>query len=187
MGSMISIENLPLAGAAQLHSTGKPDSRGWFSRWFCQEELSELNGGRAIEQINSSFTSKQGTLRGVHFQVAPHAEDKLVRCIAGRVYDVMVDLRKGSLTFGQWHAVTLDEAEQNMVYIPRGFAHGFQTLTANCQLLYLHTANYAPDFQGGVHHASPELAIDWPLPIAEISERDASLTPFDQAFEGLEL
>jgi dTDP-4-dehydrorhamnose 3,5-epimerase len=186
MGKMISVEALPLEGAAELRSKHLPDSRGWFARWFCQEELRELNGGRPIEQINGSFTAQQGAIRGLHFQVAPHAEDKLVRCVAGCVFDVMVDLRRGSDTYGKWHGVTLDASMQNMVYIPRGFAHGFQTLTQDCQLLYLHTANFAPDSQGGLHHASPQLAIEWPLALAEISERDAALPPFDLSFEGLE-
>lgn len=185
MGKMISIERLPLEGAAELRSTGLPDSRGWFARWFCQEELASLNGGRPIEQVNSSFTAGKGTVRGMHFQVAPHAEDKLVRCLAGRVFDVMVDLRTNSETYGEWHGVILDASDQNMVYIPRGFAHGFQTLTDDCQLLYLHTASFAPDFQGGLHHASPELAIQWPLAVTEVSARDAELPPFDGSFESL--
>ncbi len=187
MGAMISIGPLPLAGAAELRSKAREDSRGWFARYFCQEELAELNGGRPIQQINSSFTAERGAVRGLHFQYAPHAEDKIVRCLSGRVFDVMVDLRRGSATFGQWHGVELDAREMNMVYIPRGFAHGFQTLTEACQLLYLHTEFFAPENQGGLHHGSPEIGIDWPLAVTELSERDASLAPFDGSFEGLEV
>jgi dTDP-4-dehydrorhamnose 3,5-epimerase len=184
---MISIDPLPLAGAAQLRSRALQDSRGWFARYFCQEDLAVLNGGRPIQQINSSFTAQKGALRGLHYQAVPHAEDKLVRCLSGRVFDVMVDLRLGSATFGQWHGLNLDASEMNMVYIPRGFAHGFQTLTTDCQMLYLHTEFFAPEHQSGVHHASSRLGIDWPLPVTEVSERDACLAPFDSSFEGLEV
>jgi dTDP-4-dehydrorhamnose 3,5-epimerase len=182
---MISIEALPLEGAAEVRSKAARDARGWFARWFCQEELATLNGGRPLQQINSSFTARKGAIRGLHFQHAPRAEDKLVRCLAGRVFDVMVDLRRDSRTYGQWHGVVLDAREMNMVYIPRGFAHGFQTLTEDCQLLYLHTEFYAPEHQGGVHHASPALAIAWPLEMTELSVRDSSLAPFDSDFEAL--
>lgn len=186
MGSMISITPLALAGAAELHSNAREDSRGWFARYFCQQELADLNGGRPIQQINSSFTAQKGAVRGLHFQYAPNAEDKLVRCLTGSVFDVMVDLRRDSATFGEWHGVVLDALEMNMVYIPRGFAHGFQTLTEDCQLLYLHTEFFAPDNQGGLHHASPELAIDWPLPVTELSDRDAALPHFDSSFVALD-
>lgn len=183
---MMHIEPLPLEGAAELRSVVRQDSRGWFARWFCQEELAALNGGRPLQQINSSFTAKKGAVRGLHFQFSPYTEDKLVRCLAGRVFDVMVDLRRGSKTYGQWLSVTLDAREMNMVYIPRGFTHGFQTLTENCQMLYLHTEFFAPEHQGGLRYDSPELGIAWPLPVTDISERDASLAPLDRSFEGLE-
>ncbi len=182
---MMRIEALPLEGAAVLRTEARRDSRGWFARWFCQEEMAALNQGRAIQQINSSFTAQSGAVRGLHFQVAPHAEDKIVRCVAGRVFDVMVDLRKNSQTFGSWHGVELDAEEMNMVYIPRGFAHGFQTLTTDCQMLYLHTDFFAPEHQGGLHYASPELGIEWPLKVTEISKRDASLPTFNETFSGL--
>ena len=132
MGIMMTIEPTPLSGAAEIRCTPIKDERGWFARLFCQEELFSLNGGRPIQQINSSLTLKRGSIRGLHFQYPPHAEDKVVRCISGRVFDVMVDLRRDSPTLGRWHGVILDAAEMNMVYIPRGFAHGFQTLEDHC-------------------------------------------------------
>ncbi len=186
MGDSLTVTPLPLAGAAEIRTTLRGDARGWFARWFCQEELSELNGGRPIQQVNSSFTQARGSVRGLHFQLAPHAEDKVIRCIQGRVHDVLVDLRRDSATFGQWHAVELDAERANMVYVPRGFAHGFQTLAPDCQMLYLHTEFFAPEHQGGLRWDSPDLGIAWPLPLAEISLRDAALPRFDDHFEGLD-
>ncbi|MFT7484638.1 MAG: dTDP-4-dehydrorhamnose 3,5-epimerase [Candidatus Paceibacteria bacterium] len=187
MGAMISVEALELAGAAELCSIAREDSRGWFARFFCEAELDELTGGRPIQQINASFTAEKGAVRGLHFQYPPHAEDKFVRCLRGEVFDVMVDLRRGSATFGKWHAIHLDPAKMNMAFIPQGFAHGFQTLTTDCQLLYLHTECFSPDDQGGLHHASAEIGIDWPLPVTELSERDATLAALESSFEGIEL
>ena len=186
MGERLIVEQLPLAGAAEIRPEVLGDSRGWFARWFCQEELAAWNQGRPIQQINSSFTEARGAVRGLHYQVAPHSEDKLVRCVAGRVFDVMVDLRRGSATFGAWHGVELDAERMNMVYIPRGFAHGFQTLVPGCQMLYLHTEFFAPEHQGGLRWDSPALEISWPLEVSDLSPRDAQLPRFDDAFEGLD-
>ena len=186
MGRSLIIERLPLEGAAEVRSEARQDARGWFGRWFCQEELAPLNGGRPIQQVNSSFTAARGAVRGLHFQSPPRAEDKLVRCLSGRVFDVMVDLRRASATFGRWQGVVLGAAQMNAVYIPRGFAHGFQTLTADCQMLYLHTEFYAPEHQGGVRWDSPSLAVRWPLALSELSERDAALPLFDDGFQGLD-
>lgn len=186
MGDSLSVTPLPLVGAAEIDTTLRRDDRGWFARWFCQDELRELNEGRTIQQVNCSMTGARGSVRGLHYQVAPHAEDKVIRCIQGRVLDVLVDLRRGSATFGRWHAVELDAERANMVYVPRGFAHGFQTLEADCQMLYLHTEFFAPDHQGGVRWDSPALGIEWPLPVADLSERDASLPAFDDSFPGLD-
>lgn len=177
---------LPLAGAAEFRATPARDERGFFARWFCQAELARVNGERRIEQINCSLTRRAGTLRGLHFQLPPHAEDKMVRCIAGRVFDVMVDLRRGSETFGRWHAVVLDAAEMNMVYVPRGFAHGFQTLVDDCQVLYLHTEPHAPQSEAGLSHDSPALGIEWPLAVTELSQRDRELPAFDPASGGMD-
>jgi dTDP-4-dehydrorhamnose 3,5-epimerase len=176
---------LPLQGAAEIRSQPARDERGWFARLFCQRELAELNGGRPIQQINSSFTAKRGALRGLHFQHPPHAEDKVVRCLAGRVFDVMLDMRRGSPTFARWHAVVLDAAEMNMIYIPKGFAHGFQTLEDNCQILYLHTAFHAPEAEGGVRYDSPSLGIEWPIAVTELSQRDQHLPVFDPSSGGI--
>ena len=172
---MMEMIPLPLAGAAEFRTKPVKDTRGWFARFFCQRELLEVNAGRPIQQVNCSHSTKRGTVRGLHLQTPPHSEDKAVRCIRGRVFDVIVDLRRGSPTFGKWHSVELDAVEMNMIYIPRGFAHGFQTLQDNCQLLYLHTEFHAPHAEGGFRYDSPSLGIDWPIPVTEISKRDHEL------------
>jgi len=180
------IHPLPLKGAAEITCAKHEDDRGWFARLFCQKELLSLNHNRQIQQVNSSFTKKMGTIRGLHYQSPPYAEDKIVRCISGRVFDVMVDLRKGSSTFGQYHSVLLDSAKMNMVYIPKGFAHGFQTLEDDCQMLYLHTEFYAPDYDRGIYYDSPNLDIKWPLEALDLSDKDKNLTHLDMSFEGIE-
>lgn len=187
MGTGLNIEPIALAGAARISSRLHQDSRGVFARFFCEQELSSLLNGRTIRQINFSRTKQCGAVRGLHFQRPPAAEDKFVRCLRGQVFDVMVDLRADSSTFGQWFGTELNSDQMNMLYIPRGFAHGFQTLTENCELLYLHTEFYCPDCEGGFRCDSPELNIDWPLPIAEHSERDGQLPVFTHAYEGLRL
>lgn len=181
------IERLPLAGAAVVHATPREDARGRFARLFCQEELRELNGGREIQQVNLSLTRQQGSIRGLHFQRPPKAEDKAVRCLRGRVFDVLVDLRRGSATFGQWQGVELCADTLNMVYIPRGFAHGFQTLEPDCEMLYLHTEFYSPEHEGGYRFDSPALAVRWPLPVGELSPRDLALPVFLATAEGMTL
>ena len=172
------ITNLSLKGAAEIHSSTLKDERGWFSRYFCQKELSLINGDKNIVQINSSFTKLTGTIRGLHLQHSPHEEDKIVRCIAGKIFDVMLDLRLESTTYGEWQSVILDAQKMNMVYIPKGFAHGFQTLEPNCEILYFHTQFHAPKAEGGCRYDSPELAIAWPLEITHVSEKDKNLDIF---------
>ena len=187
MGSVLKVKRLALEGAAEITTDRRRDDRGWFARFFCQRDMLEVNGGRPIQQANCSHTVARGTVRGLHFQYPPHAEDKAVRCIQGRVFDVMVDLRRASPTFGQAHSVILDAAELNMVYVPRGFAHGFQTIEDHCEILYLHTEFHAPTAEGGFRYDSPALRIDWPLPVSHISVRDSGFDPFVPSFEGLVL
>ena len=187
MGSMLTVEHLPLSGAAEIHCSPIKDERGWFARYFCQETLSEINHGRPIQQVNSSFTKQRGTIRGLHFQNPPFAEDKIVRCILGSVYDVMLDLRWNSPTLGRWHGVVLDAEKMNMVYIPRGFAHGLQTLEDDCQVLYLHTEFHAPHSERGFRYDSPFLNIPWPLDVTHLSDRDKTLPLFESSFEGIKI
>jgi len=174
----VKIINSPLEGAAEIECSPHRDNRGWFTRYYCQEELEEINSDLKIVQINSSLTKLAGTIRGLHLQKSPYEEDKIVRCIAGKIYDVILDNRKESNTFGQWHGVVLDSEKMNMVYVPKGFAHGFQTLVSNCQVLYLHTQFHCPEAEGGFHCNSPELKISWPLEVSDLSDRDKKLEFF---------
>lgn len=163
------------------------DQRGSFARFFCAGELAPLLGTRQIVQINHSHSREAGTVRGMHFQYPPHAEMKMVRCVRGKVFDVAVDLRQGSATFLHWHGETLSAENDKMLVIPEGFAHGFQTLTENTELLYLHTAAYAPQHESGVRFDDPALAIDWPLPFTVCSQRDKQHSLIKDGFSGIEL
>ena len=163
------------------------DARGYLERMFCTEELEWLLGERQIRQINRTRTGAQGTVRGLHFQLTPHAETKLVSCLGGRVFDVAVDVRAGSPTFLQWHGEELSEENGRTLVIPEGFAHGFQTLTADCRMLYVHTAAYTPEAERGLHACDPSLSIDWPLPITEQSGRDQRLPLLTSDFRGITL
>jgi len=168
---------------------GEPffDPRGEFCRLFCCGELSDILSSRNIEQINLSSSKTKGTIRGMHFQHSPYAEMKMVRCLTGRVLDVVIDLRRGSDTFLEWHAEELSGDDHRMLVIPEGFAHGFQTLEDNCDVLYLHTAKYHPESAGRVNFKDPRVGIDWPLDVSEISAPDRDHPFLVQAFEGLEV
>ncbi len=148
------------------------DHRGQFARYFCDHELEGILQGRTIRQINHSMTASPGAIRGMHFQNPPYAEMKLVRCLRGRVWDVAIDLRAGSETFLRWHAEELSAENRLMIAIPEGFAHGFQVLEPESELLYLHTAVYHTPSEGGVRFDDPALAIHWPLPVTDVSLRD---------------
>lgn len=181
-----SVTDLPLAGlkCVERHKFG--DSRGFLSRLFCAEELAEAGWVKPVVQINQTVTAREGTVRGMHFQHPPHAEMKLVSCLRGAVWDVAVDLRRDSPTFLRWHAEELSAENCRALLIPEGFAHGFQTLEDDCELLYLHSAAYAAEAEDGLNPADPRLAISWPREITEISERDRSHAMFaERTFTGL--
>lgn len=161
------------------------DHRGWFYRAFCQDELGEIFEDRQIVQVNVSRTEALGAIRGLHFQYPPHAEMKLVRCLRGAVWDVALDLRKGSETFLQWHAERLSQDNARMIVIPEGCAHGFQVLEPGSELLYLHTAPYQPQAEGGVRFNDPRVGITWPLPPSDLSKRDISHPLITDSFEGI--
>jgi len=162
----------PIHGVMVAKTSRVNDHRGAFARLFCEQELKPALADRHIAQINHSRTCSVGAIRGMHYQYAPHAEMKMVRCIKGKVWDVVVDLRQNSSTFLHWHAVELSPDNAEMMVIPEGCAHGFQVLEADSELLYLHTAAYAPSAEAGLRYDDPRLAIDWPLEVADISERD---------------
>jgi len=174
-----------IAGVAVIDTDRRQDARGSFARLFCAGELSQVVGERRIVQINHSRTAARGSVRGLHFQHPPHAEMKLVRCLRGRVWDVAVDLRAGSPTFLRWHAEELAADNDRMLVVPEGCAHGFQVLEADSELLYLHTAAYRADAEGGVDARDPALAIAWPLPVDGLSARDAQHPPLGPGFRGI--
>lgn len=181
------IERTALDGAVVVQATPFTDHRGAFQRLFCENELAAVIGARHIVQINQSLTRMAGAVRGMHFQRAPHAEMKLVRCLRGRAWDVAVDLRADSPTFLRWHAEELSPDNGRMLVIPEGCAHGFQALAPDTELLYLHTASYTPAAEGGVRHDDPALTITWRLPVTEISQRDQLHPLITADFPGLKL
>jgi len=183
----VKFKETPISGLNILESDLKNDHRGGFSRFFCERELSACLGSRKIVQINHSRTSKIGAVRGMHFQHPPYAEFKLVRCLRGRVWDVAVDIRHGSPTFLQWHAEILCPQNNQMLIIPEGFAHGFQALEANSELLYLHTNFYTPNAESGLLHDDPILGIEWPKPFTDLSTRDKNHLPLNPEFSGIKI
>lgn len=163
------------------------DDRGQFSRIYCEKELKEIGHLKRIVQINQSLTKRKGTLRGLHYQVPPRAEIKIVRCVRGSVFDVAVDLRCKSKTFLKWQGEILSEINDKMFYIPEGFAHGFQALEENSQLLYFHTDFYSHEYEKGILFNDPKIDIKWPMKITEVSERDKSFNYISDNFDGVEL
>jgi len=185
--SRFDVIDTPLAGLKVVQRKPIRDARGYFSRFFCAEEFRQAGLNSRIAQINHSHSKIAGTVRGMHYQLPPHAETKFVSCIRGEIFDVAVDLRRNSPTFLQWHGEILSAENQRSLLIPEGFAHGFQTLTEDCELLYLVSAAYAPTAEGGVNALDPMLKIEWPLPVTEMSEKDRSVLflPFD--YTGIEM
>jgi dTDP-4-dehydrorhamnose 3,5-epimerase len=162
------------------------DSRGWFARTFSKNEFEkEIDHTKEWVQINHSFTTMQGTIRGMHYQLSPFKEIKLVRCIAGEVFDVIVDLRKASETYLQWFGTILSEDNKKMIYIPEGFAHGFQTVSKNAELIYHHSEFYNPDAESGIRYDDPAINIQWPLNETGISDRDKNHQLIDSTFKAL--
>jgi dTDP-4-dehydrorhamnose 3,5-epimerase len=161
-----------IGGVFEVRFDIRADKRGRFKRNYCRQVFGEAGLMTSIAQVNHSITLGRGTIRGLHYQRAPHAEDKLVTCTYGRVYDVAVDLRPQSPTYRRWAAVELDETVA--YYIPKGCAHGFQALTDEAHLVYLHSEYYAPAAEGGVRFDDPAIGVDWPLPPANLSDRDLS-------------
>lgn len=161
------------------------DDRGWFARTYCKNEFSAVGFDKDWVQHNHSFTHYKGTIRGMHFQQPPFTETKLVRCISGTVYDVVIDLRKSSVTFLKWFAVELSATNKHMILIPEGFAHGFQTLEDDCELLYCHSEFYNPKHESGIYYQDNTIAIDWPLPASQLSERDSNHAIITNTFMGL--
>lgn len=182
----LTIKPLMITGAALVKSQAFEDERGSFRRAYCEKELSDLMKGKSIVNVNLSRTVGIGSVRGMHFQYPPSSEMKIVQCIKGKVWDVIVDVRQNSKTYLSWEAVELSTDKNNLIVIPEGVAHGFQTLAEDCELLYMHTAHYDKSNEGGLRYSDSVLDIRWPIPISNLSERDASHPLIDRAtFQGV--
>jgi dTDP-4-dehydrorhamnose 3,5-epimerase len=170
---------LPLAGAFLVEFDRRGDERGFFARTFCAEEFAAHGLATQWAQCNMSFSANAGTIRGLHFQRPPMAETKLVRCTRGAIFDVIVDLRLGSKTYGKWHGERLDDVDCRTICVPEGFAHGFQTLSSDVEMLYFHSAPYCAQHEGGLRWDDATLGIPWPLPVTDMSTRDRGFPLLD--------
>ena len=186
-GNRFLIEPTAIAGVYNVTRRKLADERGFLSRLFEPDELALAGWRGPIAQINETGTTRAGTVRGLHFQTPPHAEMKLVSCVAGSILDVAVDLRKSSLTYLQSVAVELSAENGRALLIPEGCAHGFQALTDDVRMIYLHSVPYAPAHEGGIDALDPALGLHWPLPVINRSPRDETLPRIASGFEGLTL
>lgn len=163
-----------LPGAYLIDPEPHGDDRGFFARVLCVDELAAHGLSMDIVQVNMSYSAQAGTLRGLHYQAEPYAEAKMVRCTRGSVFDVMVDLRPDSPTHLQWVGVELSAENRRLMYVPKGFAHGFLTLTDSAEVMYPVTARYTPEAERGLRYDDPTLRIEWPAPVRTVSEKDQS-------------
>lgn len=177
----------PLPGAYTIDLEKRGDSRGFFARVFCEHEFAEHGLETRFVQINNSLTGARGTLRGMHYQLPPAPEVKVVRCVRGSLYDVILDLRPDSPTFGKSFGAELSADNRRMMYVPRGFAHGFLTLEPDTEAFYLVSAFYAPECERGIRYNDPRFAIEWPMAPLETSEKDRNWPDFDPAFHKVDL
>jgi dTDP-4-dehydrorhamnose 3,5-epimerase len=170
---------LPLSGAYLIEMEQFTDERGFFARSYCAEVFTKRGLGPELRQCSVSYNARRATLRGMHYQVAPHEEHKLVRCTAGAIFDVIVDIRRSSSTYRRWYGTELTMANRRALFIPPGFAHGFVSLTDGAEVYYMISAAYAPEFSRGLRWSDPAFAIEWPLVPAVISARDAAYPLMD--------
>ncbi|MEQ8283872.1 MAG: dTDP-4-dehydrorhamnose 3,5-epimerase [Parvibaculum sp.] len=166
------VSSTSLSGVKSVRRKRVGDERGWLERLFCRDDLAFAGWIWDIAQINRTFTHSKGTVRGMHFQNAPYEEAKLITCLKGKVFDVAVDLRPNSPTCRRWHGEVLSDSNDTSLLIPQGFAHGFQALSDDVEMLYFHSAPYAAAYEGGVRADDPALSIRWPREIVEMSDRD---------------
>lgn len=174
----------PLDGLTLVQRNAIEDHRGFLSRLYCADEFGKAGINKPIIQINHTLTRQKGAVRGLHFQHQPFMETKLVSCLKGEVFDVAVDLRRDSATYLHWHGEILSAENRKSLFIPEGFAHGFQALTEDCELIYLHSAPYRPEAEDMLNVADPRLNISWILPIMCLSERDRNRPFIDNHFQG---
>lgn len=171
----------PLPGAFLIELEKRGDDRGFFARAYCRNEFRQQGLPDNFVQVNNSLSAERGTLRGLHYQLAPNAETKLVRCIRGSLWDVILDLRPESPTFGRWFAEELSAENRRMMLVPKGFAHGFVTLSDDTEAFYFVDEFYAPDHERGIRWNDPRFAIDWPIDPSVISDKDRCHPDFDPA------
>jgi len=180
------IQPTELAGAFILDVEPSHDVRGFFARTWCRDELLEHGLTAAIAQCSLSFNEKRGTLRGLHLQTHPYEEVKIVRCTSGSIFDVIVDLRAGSATFGRWISVELSAGNRRSLYVPEGFAHGFQTLEEATEVFYQISVPYNAEYRAGVRWNDPRLTIPWPIENVIVSVGDQELPLVDTFRQGSE-
>ena len=168
-----------LKGAFLVEVKKLEDDRGFFGRAWCQQEFEDHGLNANIRQINTSFTHKKGTIRGMHYQIDPYQESKFIRCTRGRIFDVIIDLRPDSETFMQWIGHELSEDNYRMVFVPENFAHGFVTLQDHCEVYYPTTEFYTPGSERGIRYNDPAYNIDWPVEVEVVSEKDMGHADFD--------
>jgi dTDP-4-dehydrorhamnose 3,5-epimerase len=185
MSGWFEVSETSHSGLLVLRRKPRADERGWFERMYGAEELAAVVGPRSIVAVNRTLTRARATVRGMHYQVGPSAEAKIVSCLRGAIFDVAVDLRRDSPTFLRWHGEVLTAENSRSLFIPEGFAHGFQAVADDCEVLYFHTAAHDPGAELGVHPLEPRVAIAWPLPVEHLSERDASHQPLAAEFDGI--
>ena len=176
----------PLEGAYLVELEKRNDERGFFARLFCEKEFRAAGLETRFVQANNSLTLKKGALRGLHYQLPPAAEVKVVRAIRGALWDVIVDLRPGSPSYLKWFGAELSEDNRSMLYIPRGFGHGFITLTDNVEAFYLHSACYSPEVERGLRWNDPAVRIEWPLQPREMSDKDRKWPDLNREFHGVD-
>lgn len=165
----------PLSGAYLIDLEKKGDDRGFFARYYCEKEFAAHNLNTQWAQVNNSLSVVKGTIRGLHFQHPPHAEVKLIRCLTGSIWDVIVDIRKNSPTYGKWFGAELNAENRTMMYVPKGFAHGFITLTDNAEILYLVSTPYSQQAEGALRWNDPFHGIVWPGACTVLSEKDKNV------------
>jgi len=172
----------PLRGAFVIELEKRGDERGFFARSFCEREFQQHGLNSHIVQINNSFSRYRGTLRGLHYQLAPKAEDKVIRCIRGALFDAIIDLRPDSATYLKHFTIELTAENRTMLYVPKGFAHGFQMLEDHTETLYLTTEFYSAEHERGLRYNDPKFGIRWPMEPTVISDKDRNQRDFDPAF-----
>lgn len=187
MSNQLTIQSTSIADLKIIQRHFVADHRGYFERLFCSSDLDSIFGLRTIKQINHSQTKSVGTIRGMHFQYPPFAETKIVSCIKGRIFDVAIDIRKGSTTYLQWFGLELDDSSGKSLFIPEGFAHGFQSLEPSCEILYFVSAPYCKSSESGINALDPRISVNWPIHISERSEKDSTHPMLEDFFPGVDL